>query len=45
MTPDVLGGGRALFEQELEGALAAFTLEETRTFRTGLVERDYRKRS
>ena len=42
MTPDVLGGGRALFEQEMDGALAAFSLEETRTFRTGLVERDYR---
>lgn len=42
VTPDVLGGGRALFEQELEGALAAFEVAETRTFRTGLVERDYR---
>ena len=46
VTPDQLGGGRALFEQELEGALAAFALAETRTFKTGLVERDYRvKRS
>ena len=41
VTPDVLGGGLALFEQELDGALEAYNLTKTRAFSTGLEERTY----
>lgn len=41
VTPDILGGGLALFQQELEGALEAYDLVRTRTFSTGLEERSY----
>jgi dihydrofolate reductase len=41
VTPDILGSGLALFQQELEGALEAYDLVRTRTFSTGLEERNY----
>jgi hypothetical protein len=41
VTPDILGDGLALFQQELEGALEAYGLVRTRTFSTGLEERNY----
>lgn len=41
ITPDVLGEGLPLFEQELEGALSAFTLAEVQNYASGLVEHTY----
>ena len=41
ITPDVLGDGLKLFEQELEGALEAFALAEVQEFSSGLIEHTY----
>jgi dihydrofolate reductase len=42
VTPDTLGAGLPLFEGEIEGALGAFELANTRNFASGLRELEYR---
>lgn len=41
ITPDVLGSGLPLFDGELEGALAAYQLIETKDYASGLRKQEY----